>query len=310
MFRLIVLSICIAFVSCGESHLLKDVVKIENYPSASGIEYFDNKFYVVGDDARNLLILDSNLQVLDSILLYPGSSTRISKDTKPDLESVSLMYRRSKTRLLLLGSGSHDPYRNMGWFIDPKSKTMDSVRLDTFYERLHLQGLKEINIEGASFIPGSFVLSNRGHKGYPRNYLIFTNPDFWMNQEQAPLTAILTGFSKDSTAFSGISGIAYARKSDRLVMTVSTEDTRSVYEDGAIGKSYLWIINSISSKKRWKSINPNQVIELDAIDPRFRGQKIESVCVIKETRKLLHLVLAADNDDGSSTLFKLIVEKD
>ena len=152
MFRLIVLSICIAFVSCGESHLLKDVVKIENYPSASGIEYFDNKFYVVGDDARNLLILDSNLQVLDSILLYPGSSTRISKDTKPDLESVSLMYRRSKTRLLLLGSGSHDPYRNMGWFIDPKSKTMDSVRLDTFYERLHLQGLKEINIPGTAYL--------------------------------------------------------------------------------------------------------------------------------------------------------------
>ena len=51
-------------------------------------------------------------------------------------------------------------------------------------------------------------------------------------------------------------------------------------------------------------------IDLDDLDSRFRGQKIESICVTMETRGYIHLVLAADNDDGSSTLFKLIVEKE
>ena len=99
-------------------------------------------------------------------------------------------------------------------------------------------------------------------------------------------------------------------KSDMLVLTVSTEDTRNSLDDGAIGKSYLWIINSISSKKRWKAINPDRIIDLDETDPRFKGHKIESVCILKDTRKELHLLLAADNDNGSSSLFKLVVSKD
>ena len=116
------------------------------------------------------------------------------------------------------------------------------------------------------------------------------------------------GSNSDTSVFNGVSGLSYAPKTDKLIMTVSTEDTRSVYEDGAIGKSYIWIVNSITSKRNWKSINPNIIIELDSIDPRFKSQKIESVCVLKETKHFLHLLLAADNDNGSSTLFKLLVE--
>ena len=59
----------------------------------------------------------------------------------------------------------------------------------------------------------------------------------------------------------------------------------------------------------YAGINPDQVIDLEDIDPKFNKQKIESVCVRKETKNFLHLVLAADNDDGSSSLFNLIVEK-
>ena len=103
--------------------------------------------------------------------------------------------------------------------------------------------------------------------------------------------------------------MSYSYKSDRLIMTISTEDTHNALEDGAIGKSYLWIFKNISSKRRWKAANPSQVIELDAMDARFKGQKIESVCITSETRDFLHLVMAADNDDGSSTLFRVVVEK-
>lgn len=302
-------SICLyglIFLSCSNNHLLKEVKKLNDYPSASAIEYVDQKFFIIGDDAKQLLVLDSNFITLDSIPLYTFTEKRIPKAIKPDLESIAITKDK---KLLLFGSGSLSPYRNTGWIIDPATKQKDSIRLDTFYRRLKYYGIAEINIEGACSLQGGIVLSNRGHKSYRRNILVFTNDHFWDHQATASITTIRMGVNSDTSVFNGISGMAYAATSDRLIMTVSTENTSSAFEDGAIGKSYLWIVNNISSKKRWKSINPNQIIDLDAIDSRFKNQKIESVCVIKETKHFLHLVLAADNDDGSSSLFKILVEK-
>ncbi len=309
MNRLICILIsCLVATACGRTHVLKSARVLEHYPSASGIEYLHGKYFVIGDDATGLLILDSNLAPTDSISLYPASPSRIPKQTKPDLESAALTNDRLP-QLLLLGSGSLAPYRNTGWVLDLTSGRQDSIRLDTFYRRLLLPGIKEINIEGSSAIPGGFVMATRGHRDYPKNYLLFTGPSFWKKQSTVPVSALLVGPPSDSTLFRGVSGIAYAAKSDRLILTVSTEDTRSSYEDGTIGKSYVWIIKGISAKQRWKSVNPDQVIDLEKTDGRFRGQKIESVCVVNETRHFLDLVLVADNDSGISTVFNLLVEK-
>ncbi|OSZ80083.1 hypothetical protein CAP36_02125 [Chitinophagaceae bacterium IBVUCB2] len=286
---------------------MQEIKLLADYPSASGIEYSNKQYYIIGDDANNLLILDSNLNSIDSLSLYSFAEKRISKKIKADLEAI--LFTR-KNKLLLIGSGSLSPYRNIAWLIDPLTKQKDTTRLDTFYQRLQLYGIKEINIEGACSIPGSIIISNRGSKGFPKNHLVFTSNSFWEKQELSPVTSIMIGTNTDSTVFNGVSGMAYASKSDQLILTVSTEDTRNNIDDGAIGKSYLWLIKSISSKKNWKAINPNRVIDLEKIDPRFKGQKIESVCITKETKNFLYLTLVADNDNGSSTLFKVVVEKD
>ncbi len=305
-FRYIILSVTLFFASCGSNTMLKESKKLEHYPSASGIEYFNKQYYVIGDDANDLLVLDSNLNPSDSINLYSLPEKRIPKAVKADLEAIIIT---ADKKLLLVGSGSLAPYRNTCWLIDPVTKQKDSIRLDVFYERLKLNNLPELNIEGGCSIPGAIMLSNRGNKGFPKNHLILTSAAFWKEQESARITVISIGGNTDTSKFSGVSGITYARRSDRLILAVSTEETRNSMDDGAIGKSYLWIIENISSKKGWKAINPDQVIDLGDIDPKFNGQKIESVCVTKETKNFLHLVLAADNDDGSSSIFRLIAEK-
>lgn len=289
------------------AHLLTEVKILPHYPSASGIEYFNNKLYIIGDDANNLLVLDSSFNNIDSVSFYSFTEKRIPKKIKPDLEAITTI---PGGRLLLTGSGSSAPARNIAWLLDPFSKQKDSIRLDTFYQRLALYGIKELNIEGITSFPGGLILSNRGSKGYPKNHLIFTRKNFWDQQSQSPITTILAGSDSDSSLFSGISGLTYSAKMDALIMTVSTEDTRNNIDDGAIGKSYLWIIKNISSKKNWKAINPNVIIDLDAADDRFKGQKIESVCISKETSRRYYLILAADNDNGSSTLFRLTVSKE
>ncbi len=286
--------------------MLKEIKKLDQYPSASGIEYFNNQFYVIGDDANDILILDSNFNPIDSINLYSFTEKRIPKKLKADLEGITLT---KDNQLLLAGSGSLSPYRNTAWLINPVTKQKDSIRLDIFYQRLIPNGITEINIEGICAIPGSIILTNRGSKGYPKNYLILTSDNFWTDQANAPISLILVGSATDSSLFNGVSGIAYSKQSDRLILTVSTEDTRNNMDDGAIGKSYLWIIENISSRKKSKAVNPDKIVDLENIDPKFKGQKIESVCITKETKNFLHLVLAADNDDGSSSLFKLVAEK-
>jgi hypothetical protein len=169
--------------------------------------------------------------------------------------------------------------------------------------------LKEINIEGLVSIPGAVIFASRGHKAYPGNFLIVTRPQFWKDPVNAPINIIRMGVNEDTSVFNGISGLGYAAKSDRLLLAVSTEDTRNSYDDGAIGKSYLWIVKNISGKQEWSAINPDEVIDLESIDARFKGFKIESVCVTSETKDLMRLVLTADNDDGSSTLFKVVIQK-
>ncbi len=306
-YGLFFLVFCVLIGSCSsQKHMLQEKILLPDYPSASGIDFRNQTVYIIGDDANNLLILDSSLKTKDSIALFSFSEKRIPKKLKADLEAMTIL---DNGDILLSGSGSLNPTRSVAWLINPVKKTKDSIRLDTFYQRVSLQGINELNIEGIAAYPGGFILANRGSKGYPKNHLIFTRRNFWQRQTGVEISSMLAGVNTDSSQFSGISGITYAPKQDALILTISTEDTRNNMDDGAIGTSYLWIIRNISSKKNWKAVNPDTIINLDQLDPKFIGQKIESVCILKETSSRYYLLLAADNDNGSSTLFKMVVSK-
>ncbi|HMI79864.1 MAG TPA: hypothetical protein VK484_13790, partial [Ferruginibacter sp.] len=211
--------------------------------------------------------------------------------------------------LLLLGSGSLPPYRSGGWIIDPVTKRADSIRLDTIYERLKASGLEVLNIEGVCSIPGSVLMVNRGNNAWRRNDLIIVDEEFWKDQSLSPVSIIRLGANTDSIVFNGVSGLDYVVGTDQLLLTVSTENTSSNTGDGAIGKSYLWIVNNISSKKGMRTIDPDTIIDLEKLDKQFIGQKIESLCVTGETKTFLQLALTADNDDGSSTVFMIVIPR-
>ena len=298
------------FYSCSSKETSPGVqVKKLDYPSASSIEYFYGKLYVMGDDAPNLLVLDTNLNIIDSIplLSYPGK--RIPKEIKPDFES-SAFYRDNKgTVLFLFGSGSLSHYRNSALWYYFETKIKDTISLESLYSQIKNSGINEVNIEGVAFTVGKLILVNRGNKGHPKNHLIITDEKFWTNDSSFQISIIPFEAQKDTTSFKGISGLCYTKESDQLIMTVSTEETRNSYSDGAIGKSYLWIINNFSNKLNSNTIAPDRIIYLEEIDTRFKKQKIESAAVIGETNNLIHLVLVADNDDGSSTLFRFSLEK-
>ena len=306
-----VLLICISvfFVGCRQSSSrLETVRELKSYASGSALAFFKDKVYLMGDDMGYLLVADTSFKAKGNISLT-GEIGRIPKDAKPDIESITLLRQKRKPFVLLLGSGSVIPSRSNGWLINLETTEKTSFDLQPFYDRIRASGVKAINIEGLATASGGMFLANRGNKSYTKNHLVFTTPDFFRNQQTADIRIIKLGTNSDTASFSGVSGLDYSYKSDRLFLTVSTENTYSTQSDGAIGKSYLWLIDNISSKRRLSAVNPNHIIDLDSLDNRFKGHKIESVCILSENKDSYQLALVADDDKGTSLLFSLKLSK-
>ncbi|MEO7444151.1 MAG: hypothetical protein ABIT96_09030, partial [Ferruginibacter sp.] len=160
------------------------------------------------------------------------------------------------------------------------------------------------NIEGITNLNGNYILSNRGNKGFLKNYMIVLPENFWLHQDSCVIYTLLAGVNKDTAAFNGISGLEYDFASDKLLATVSTENTYSNNADGEIGKSYLWLFYDMQEKKNYRAVNPDIIIDLGKSDNRFTGHKIEAVTILSRSRKQMDLLFVADDDDGYTHLFK------
>ena len=297
------------FASCTSDFSFNSAKTLNDYPSGSGMVYLNDHIYLIGDDVSYALILDTAFNIIDSIQLFESLQKRMPKELKQDLEGAAIVSVNKSQAILLVGSGSLLPYRNSGWLIDPLTKEKKQLDLKPFYSRLKTEGIDALNIEGVAAIPAGIVLASRGNKSFAANYLIFTSNNFWNDQDSAAIKIMKAGTNTDTASFAGISGLEYSIMSDQLLLTVSTENTSGATQDGAIGKSYLWIINNISDKKNMIAVNPNKIIDLAQMDVRFKGHKVESVCIISENKKDIQLALVADDDKGTSILFKVTLEK-
>jgi hypothetical protein len=280
-------------------------IKTIKYPSASGAEYVNNRFYLMGDDATSLLVLDNKLKQVDSIPIIEYPAYRIQKDKKPDIECIA---QAPNNQLWLIGSGSAS-LRNNYWIVDPAQKKSDRYSFQSLYESIKSKHQKDLNIEGATFLPGSLLLANRGHNGFPQNHFIKIDTSTLFNTIPAFKVASIEAPLIDGP-FAGISGLCYIENEDVLFATASTEETNNSLDDGAIGKSYIWIFEHFLGKIASSVLQPSRFIDLESVDNRFKGQKIESICLEKITLNSYLFLLTADNDNGSSTLFKLQLKKD
>lgn len=297
-------------ISCNKKVTLDKIVKLNTYSAGSALVKIGDKLYLVGDDMGYVLVLDQSLNILDSIVLIDSAHNPIPKPTKPDLEAATVVQYNGADALLAIGSGSLDPYRNRAWLVNVTNKQPVEIDLSPFYTRLKALGLRDLNIEGCTTAKDMIVLSARGNKTDPVNHLIFTSARFWERQATAPISisTVSNGIVAGSS-FSGVSGLEYSTQSDCLLLTLSTEETKNSYDDGTIGKSYIWLIRDISKKTKSGDIRPDRIYDLQEADSRFKGQKIETACIISETPQEMHLALSADNDDDKTVLFLITLQK-
>ncbi|RYG52800.1 MAG: hypothetical protein EOO01_05945 [Chitinophagaceae bacterium] len=283
---------------------LLEVKVLSDYPSGSASCFQKGHLVIMGDDAADLLLLDSVWKNVKRVNMFPFESKRIPKEIKADIEAATWFKDKNETGILMLGSGS-TPTRNTGFIVQPLGNSKRSFGLDTFYNRLQQAGISPLNIEGLAQIPGWFVIACRGNMSFKKNHLVFVRNRFWEKQATVSFHVSRLGITIPGENFSGVSGLDYSYRTDRLFITSSTEHTGSAYEDGEIGKSYLSIVNSMNRMINYEAINPFEIIDLEGFDERFRGAKVESVSIISENKHQTQLALVADNDNGKTTVFKI-----
>lgn len=275
-------------------------------PSASGLAYYNGHYYIVGDDARKLFILNADL-TLNSQLAIPGAEKngkqpRIPKPIKKDWESLSIIKTAGKNALLALGSGSLSPHRNAALLFFPDTRQMEIKDLTVLYEALRTQA--DLNIEAATEIGTALLLGNRGHLGKPENLLILSHTQEIWKPGGSTHTCRLN--LPAEPGFSGISGMAWHEEKDWLFFTTSKEETTSVYDDGKIGDSCMGIIKNATENIRQTAVSPDEWFKLEEVHPVLKKQKIESIC-LRDLPEALEIMLVADNDDGGSHVFRLLV---
>src|SRR3954447_5189905 len=84
---------------------LLDFKELDNYPSGSGIEFYDNNVYVVGEMAGDLLVMNKKWKKPERISLFgPGQPGTAALPA--DLEAMTLLTIDKKPHLFIIGSGA------------------------------------------------------------------------------------------------------------------------------------------------------------------------------------------------------------
>ena len=273
-----------------------------SYPSASAIEYYDDRLYVLGDDATGLLVLNTSFEVMEKVPLTKDSAQRISKELKHDIESAAIVSAKNGVQLFALSSGV-TPNRN--YFFQAELPLTKNYSFRTFsYQQFYqnLQAIPEINIEGIAVVNGKWLFANRANQKQRDNIFIVADSLLFLRSDRK---LRLQKVNLNTKNIVGISGLYYLPARDKLLFTASEEQTTNAFEDGAIGDSYIGWIDEYSTKIRASLVQPSTLINLRVADKSFEAQKVESLCVERITDKGIIAYLVADNDNGISTFFKI-----
>lgn len=283
---------------------------LKDFQSGSSLDFCDDKIYVVGDDAKSILILDKSFNEVDRIAMFEGMSNaelrRIPKDIKQDLETSTVVNIEGIPHILILGSGANEN-RSVGYLVNTDMNIVaNHFKYNNFVRRLKNEGgLPEVNIEGSAVVGDKFqfiILANRSNKTNPDNFLIITSGLFWEYQDTAPIHTIRLQLpDKDA----GVSEICYDAGTDTLFFTATIEDTTNAIDDGKIGDSFIGYIRNISTKLTSDTIQADELIKLTNISPEFTGHKIEGICIEGRDDKYHIINLVSDNDNDQSHLFKI-----
>lgn len=280
---------------------VKSYNKLHQFASGSGMAYFNNHFYIVGDDDPYLAKVDKTGEILEKWQIWDTTDVkdgRINKKVKHDFEAVSLFPYEDDTLLLIFGSGSKSPQRDVIFSFNPTSEEIDTLQGEQFFVWLkETVGLsdKEVNLEGAAYHNGFLYLLNRHNNEmyvFPESrFRCFikhhSTEDLKLKKHHFELPV----YKKDTARFSGASILA---EKDQILFSASIETTDNWEDDGKILGSFMGKIDLNNLKYKKPFCEPVFIDDTT----RFEG-KIEALHGIKKGEEL-QIYFITDDDDGTT----------
>lgn len=279
---------------------------LNGIPSASGIELYKDKLYIIGDDACWLFILNKSGNLLEKIPLLKKkklSNKPISKKHKPDLEAMTFVKYKGENILLIFGSGSKPEKREKLFMVYPDRKhKVEKYSLADLY--VELVGKKKkvstLNIEAAAANNSSVYLLHRGNISKKNIVFNFSLKEFaayiLKEKKKAPVSGFrvcrLPHINSIPAGFSGASML----DENRILFSASVENTEDEIDDGEILGSFIGIHNTETKELHSTSLKKG---------PKPLPLKIESVCLLHSHGDKHTLLAVTDSDGGDSELLEL-----
>lgn len=276
--------------------------------SGSGMALHDGTLYACGDDDPYLYALTIEGHVKDSFHIYKEqiqSQARISKSIKPDYEAIAWFESEKEKGLLIFGSGSKSPERDVITKItDPNgSANIKNYQVSGLYshlkQTLHINQA-DFNLEGATIWQDEIVLLNRGDNAlikFPLKALLeYLNNGIVDKIKPQRFFFELEAIGGHTGTFSGATIL---EGTDKLMFSASVEVSDNAYNDGDILGSFVGFIDlgnlSVKTPKMYRVADDNDW---------FLG-KIEAMELHNETSEYLIFSAITDDDNGSTGFLKI-----
>ncbi len=283
-----------------DRQILKDVA------SASGIAMANNEMYVIGDNTPWIFKLNNQFQVSEKQGLLSGiQDSIIPKKLKPDFEAMTSIQSGNSTQILVFGSGSRSPQRDILVRFYPDDSTQTKrYSLEKFYSHIKSSTSLDsntLNIEGATASGNRLYLFNRG-----KNIILQFNLDNFIsylegNDGFPPMKEYIIQLPVWNEMQATFSGASFMPDTNDIVFTASLENNLNPIADGKIFGSYVGIIHTDALKNGYR---PDCVLITEKNEPL--KIKVESVEVLTNKQSgQSELLLVTDSDGGVSEFIRV-----
>ncbi len=316
--NLLIISATILLSACNSGEKmnvsLEKRVTLPEIPSASGIEFQDGNYWLIGDNSPWLFELNNAFELEEKHPFFPmdniGKNGIIPKSKKHDFEAMTSLIWEGDSALFIFGSGSKTTRFN-GVLVRLKNAVHKSVALhkfdltDFYSTILEKAKLKEgeLNIEAAAVLGDYLFLFNRG-----KNKLIFLKVQHFIDylngtKEKVKIKVKTIDLPEIEGIRAGFSGASADEKFQRIVFTASVENTADWVVDGQVLGSFIGVLNINSLKNH---AVPKCV--LIANKQEILRIKVESISLKESSENSFHCIVVTDSDGGKSELLQLKVQ--
>jgi len=279
--------------------------KILDIPSASGISVIGSAIYVIGDNSPWLYKLNREYSITDKIQLNPRIDLPdglYAKKDKPDFEALATLNTEGSWKLLVFGSGSKSPQRDVMVVVDP-----DELQNLTYYSLIRFYGqLKasakitdaELNIEAAEVMGDRLFLFNR-RKNLLFEYKLSEFFNYLNEKGENPFPKIYKfNLAKIKGIEAGFTGAGQLPGGQKIIFTATVEDTPNNIDDGEVLGSFIGVI----SLAELQDHNRPDCIPI-AVDNEVLKIKVESVTLLDQTKSgEAEILMVTDSDGGLSEI--------